>query len=84
MRILDIVRRAKKIVGIMLLVFVLGFGSGYAAGKLKWADASKVRSSKLLVFNRNLEYKVPGYGALLRKYTEGARLVRMKHIYGGK
>ncbi len=59
MKILDIFRRAKWVVGIMLLVFILGFGSGFAAGKLKWADAAKVRASKLVTFNRNLEYKVP-------------------------
>jgi hypothetical protein len=84
MKILDIFRRAKGIVGAMLLVFVLGFGAGYGAGKLRWADAAKVRASKLLTFNRNLEYKVPGYGALLRKYTEWERPKLMKDIVGGK
>ena len=84
MKILDIFRRAKWVVGIMLLVFLLGFGSGFAAGRLKWADAAKVRSSKLLTLNRNLEYKVPGYGALLRKYTDWERPKLMKYIFGGE
>jgi hypothetical protein len=84
MRILDIFRRAKGIVLVMLLVFVLGFGSGFAAGKLKWIDAAKVRSSKLLTFNRNLEYKVPGYGALLRKYAAWERPKLMGHIFNGR
>jgi hypothetical protein len=84
MKILDIFRRAKGIVLVMLLVFVLGFGSGFAAGKLKWADASKLRSSKILAFNWNLEYKVPGYGALLRKYTDWERPKLMGYIFRGQ
>lgn len=84
MKILDIFRRAKWIVGIMLLVFVIGFGSGFAVGKLKWAEAAKVRSSKLVTFNRNLEYKVPVYGPLLRKYTDWERPKLMGYIVGGK
>src|SRR5512138_2180101 len=84
MKILDIFRRAKWIVGIMLLVFVLGFGSGFAAGKLRWADAAKLRSSKLVAFNRNLEYKVPVYGPLLRKYTDWERPKLMGYIFNGK
>jgi hypothetical protein len=84
MKILDIFRRAKGIVGIMLLVFVVGFGAGFAAGKLKWADATTIRNSKLVTFNRNLEYSVPVYGPLLRKYSAWERPKLMGYIVGGK
>lgn len=84
MKILDIFRRAKWIVGIMLLVFVVGFGSGFAVGKLKWADAAKLRTSKLVTFTRNFEYKVPFYGPLLRTYADWERPKLMGYIVSGK
>jgi len=84
MKLLEILRRAKGIVGIMLAVFILGFASGFAAGKWHLADAQKVRASKLVAFSRNLEYQVPVYGPLLRKYADWERPKLMGHIFGGK
>ena len=84
MKILDIFRRAKWVVGIMLLVFVIGFGAGFAAGELKWIEAAKLRTSKIVTFNRNLEYKVPVYGPLLRKYTDWERPKLMGYIVNGE
>jgi hypothetical protein len=84
LKLLDIFRRAKWIVGIMLLVFALGLASGYLAGKEKCADAQKVRTSKLAALSRNLEYQVPVYGPLLRRYADWERPKLMGYIFGGK
>ncbi|MDP2915065.1 MAG: hypothetical protein Q8O91_06395 [Candidatus Aminicenantes bacterium] len=66
----------------MLAVFVLSFGAGFIAGKLKLADVNKLRASKLTEFNRNLEYKVPGYGGLLQGYKNWERQKLMGYIFG--
>lgn len=65
----------------MLAVYIFGFGAGFAAGKLKLADLNKVRASKLSEFNRNLEFKVPGYGALLQKYKNWERQKLFGHLF---
>jgi len=68
----------------MLAVFLLSFGAGFTAGKLKLADLGKVRASKIAQFSRTLEYKVPGYGGLLQKYKTWERQKLMRYVFGGK
>jgi hypothetical protein len=79
-----IVKKSGPIILIMLVVFLISFGAGFLAGKLHWADAGKMRTSKLAEFNRNLEYRVPGYGPLLRTYKTWEREKLMRHIFEGK
>jgi hypothetical protein len=69
----NLFRKTKLIVLVMLAVFGLSFAAGYGAGKLKIADVNKVRSSKLVDLQRNLESKVPLYGPLLQKYRDWER-----------
>jgi hypothetical protein len=84
MKLLDIFRRARGIVAVMLLVFILGLSSGYFAGKEKLVELQEVRSSKVADLSRNLEYKIPGYGSLLRTYADWERPKLMGYIFGGK
>lgn len=67
----------------MLAVYIFGFGAGFAAGKLKVLDVGKLRSLKISELNRNLEYKVPGYGALLQKYKNWERQKLFGHLFKG-
>ena len=60
--------KAKWVFLIMAAVYVLSFGAGLAAGRLKLADFQSIRNSRPAQFNRNLEYRVPGYGNLLQSY----------------
>jgi len=69
-----IVKKSRFIILVMLAVFILSFGAGFVAGKLKLADIEKLRASKLSEFSRNLEYKVPGYGGLLQSYKTWERM----------
>ena len=73
MSIVKLFGKAKVIVFIMLAVYVISFGAGYTAGKLKLADIEKLRNSKISQLNRNLENKVPLYGSLLQKYKSWER-----------
>lgn len=72
-------KRAKGIFLIMLVVFAVTFGGGLAAGKLGVVKFSAIQKSQVLEFNRNLEYRVPGYGDLLKAYKDWhrPRLIRL-------
>jgi hypothetical protein len=74
-------KKSKPVFLIMLAVYVLGFGAGFAAGRFKLADLNKIRASKLSELNRNLEYKVPGYGALLQKDKYWERQKLFGHLF---
>jgi len=62
-------------------IYVVSFGSGFVAGKLKLASVDKLRNSGISVLNRNLESRVPGYGFLLQKYREWERRQLFRAIY---
>jgi hypothetical protein len=81
---IELLRRARWIVLIMLAVYLASFGAGYAAGKLKLSDPGRVRGSSLSEFNRNLEYRIPGYGPLLQKYKTWERRKMMDNISRGR
>jgi len=74
-------KSSKPIFLIMLAVYILGFGAGFAAGKLELVDLNRVRASKLSELNRNLEYKVPVYGRLLQKYKNWERQKLYGHLF---
>ena len=60
--------KAKGVFLVMLAVYVLSFGGGFLAGKLGVVKYTALQKSKLVEFNRTLEYRVPGYGDLLKSY----------------
>jgi hypothetical protein len=84
MKMLDLFRKAKGIILVMLAVYLVSFGAGYAAGKLKLTNINAVRESVLFELNRSLENKVPGYGPLLQKYKDWERRKLMTSIFRGK
>jgi len=63
-----LLKKAKMIFLVMFAVFIVSYGSGYLAGKLEWGDYSEYTKTSLFQLNRNLEYKVPLLGKLLRAY----------------
>jgi hypothetical protein len=63
-----LLKKAKIIFLVMFAVFILSYGSGFLAGKLGWGDYSEYTKTGLFQLNRNLEYKVPLLGKLLRTY----------------
>lgn len=63
-----LLKKAKVIFLVMFAVFILSYGTGYLTGKLGGADYQKYSKTGLFQFNRNLEYKVPLLGKLLRTY----------------
>jgi hypothetical protein len=65
---LKLLKKAKIVFLVMFAVFVLSYGTGYLAGKLGWGDYSKYTKTGFFQLNRNLEYKVPLLGKLLRTY----------------
>ena len=68
------------VVLVMLAIYLVSFGAGLAAGKLKLVDATALRGTTFFQFSRNLEYKVPGYGDLLRRYKERHNVALMQAL----
>ena len=68
-----LLKKARGTILVMLVVFALSLGGGLAAGKLGVVKFSAIQKSKVLEFNRNLEYRVPGYGDLLKAYKDWHR-----------
>jgi len=71
-------KKAKGVFLVMLAVYVLSFGGGLLAGKLKVVDSAAIQKSRLVEFNRTLEYRVPGYGDLLESYKTWHRPTMMR------
>jgi len=65
---MKLLRKAKGVFLVMLAVYVLSFGGGFLAGKLKVVDLKALQKSKIVELNRTLEYRVPGYGDMLKSY----------------
>jgi len=84
LKIVRLFQKAKWVFLVMLAVYILGFGVGFAAVKLKHADLNQVRSMKVYELNRNLEYKVPGYGSLLQKYKNWERQTLFRYLFKGR
>ena len=75
-----LLKKAAVIVLVMLAVYVASFGTGFAAGKLKWVDAASLRNAPFFQLSRNLEYKVPGYGDFIRRYKERHNVALMQAL----
>lgn len=84
MPMLELFRRARWIVLVLLAVYLASFGAGYAAGKLKIVELGRIRASAVFDFNRNLEYRVPGYGPLLLRYKTWERQTLMRRLSHGR
>ena len=65
---IGLLKRARYIYLVVFIIFVLSYGAGYLAGSLRWVNYAELMHSRVLVLSGNLEYHVPGYGALLRSY----------------
>lgn len=68
MNIVKLLKKAKGVFLVMLAVTILSFGGGLLAGKLGVVKSAALQKSKLVEFNRTLEYRVPGYGDMLKSY----------------
>lgn len=82
-----LLKRARGIFLALLVVYVVGFGAGVLAEKLKAVDTAALRKSRLVEFNRNLEFKVPVYGDALKRYKSWhtpllGRLLAQKNATG--
>ena len=60
--------KAALVYSIFLAASALSYGAGYATGALKWVGYEAALNSSVLRFSKDLEYKLPGYGTLLRSY----------------
>jgi hypothetical protein len=69
-KMIGLLKKAKGIFLVMAIIWLVSFGAGFVAGKLKGVDMKRIQSSPLFLFNRNLEYNVPGYGDLLNRYKD--------------
>jgi hypothetical protein len=81
---LDLFRRARWIVLILLAVYLASFGAGFAAGRLKLVETGRVRSSAVFDFNRGLDYRVPLLGPILKSYRTGGRQALMRGLSRGR
>jgi hypothetical protein len=63
-----LLKKAKWIIAVLTVVFFVSFAAGYIGGKLRLADVRQIRMSKAYDYYRNLESKIPVYGALLQEY----------------
>ena len=77
---LDLFRRARWIVLILLAVYLASFGAGFAAGRLKIADLGKIRASGIFAFNRDLDFRVPLLGPILQRYRTGGRQALIRSL----
>lgn len=80
MSLFSLLNKAKYIFIIILAIYVISYGAGYVAGKLDWVDYRKLKNSAILKFSSNLEYKVPGYGWLLKEYKKWHNKLRDKYL----
>jgi hypothetical protein len=67
-RVLSLLVKAKYVMMSLVMVYIVLFAAGYIAGKGHKVEATAVMNSSIMKLSRTLEYKVPGYGALLGKY----------------
>jgi hypothetical protein len=79
-----LLRKTRWIVLSMLVVYLGGTAAGYIAGKRGWADAARLRTTRIGELSRSLEYKVPVYGAALRRYKDWERPRLMSAIFQGR
>jgi hypothetical protein len=63
-----LIRKAAPIFIVLFAAFALSYAAGYISGRQGWVSYQTLQGSPVLTFSRNLEYKVPGYSHLLKKY----------------
>lgn len=75
---MSLIRKAKGVFLVMMAVYVLSLGGGFLAGTLGIVKFPTLQKSRLVEFNRTLEYRVPGYGDLLQSYKDWHRPTMMR------
>ncbi len=75
------VQRAKGIFIAVLAIYVIGYASGYLAGKRNWVNVKTLQESPIFQLSRNLEYKIPGYSYLLKTYKKWHDNCRMAYLW---
>lgn len=78
---LMIMRKAAIIFLILFILYALSYGAGFIAGKAKWVNYRELSKSSFFEFSRTLEYRVPGYGDLLRSYRRWHNQARDAYIF---
>jgi len=81
--ILRTLRRAAWVYAGAFLILAAAYGVGFAAGAFGWLNYTDVRRSSVVQFSRELEYRVPGYGALLKSYRTWHVEARNRYFFSG-
>ena len=79
----DLLRKSRGIWLALAVVQLLSFGAGYVAGKRNWIAAPVLRAAKIFALNRDLEYKVPGFGPWFQNFRNRERVRRMTLVDRG-
>ncbi|MCX7975308.1 MAG: hypothetical protein N3B16_12555 [Candidatus Aminicenantes bacterium] len=74
-------RRAVIIFLILFIIYLLSFGAGFIVGKVKWVDYRRLTKSPFFDLSRTLEYRLPGYGDVLRSYRSWHNKAREAYIF---
>ncbi len=63
-----LVRKAAPIFLVLIAVYVLSYAAGYISGRRGWVSYQTLQNSPVLKLSRSLEYRVPGYSDVLKRY----------------
>ncbi len=75
-----LLRRAKWIFLVVLVLYIFSYGLGFAAGKLNLVNYRDLQKSPVAKASRNFERYIPGYSHLLNEYKEWHDKVRKEAI----
>jgi hypothetical protein len=81
---LDLFRRARWIVLVLLAVYFVSFGAGYAAGKLGIVEMGRLRLTGFFKLNRTLDYSIPVLGPRLERYRTVERPMLARVLSRGR
>jgi hypothetical protein len=79
----DLLRKSRGIWLGLAVVQTLAFGTGFLAGKRNWTSVPVLRTTKIFALNRDLEYRVPGFGPWFQNYRNRERVRRMALVDRG-
>jgi len=67
-RMFQLIKKSKLIFFTLLAIYLASFFAGYTAGKLDYVKYEELSTKGVFGLSRNLEYKIPVYGSILRSY----------------